>query len=84
MALILLPPKRGACYELALMKKIFGGLLVAGSLMLSFFAFAGDRPDAAKETTRLADAYVKGYLERFPERAAFSGMTLPQQRPLLR
>ncbi len=60
------------------MKKILGGLLVVGSLMLSFLAFAAEQPDPAREITRLADAYVKGFLERFPESAAFSGMALAQ------
>ncbi len=59
------------------MKKIMCGSLVAGSLLLSVFAFALDEPDSPKQVTLLADAYVKGYLERFPENAAFSGMTLP-------
>ncbi|MDQ6626179.1 MAG: DUF885 family protein, partial [Verrucomicrobiota bacterium] len=59
------------------MKKISCGFLLVGSLLLSLFAFASDQPDPAKEVTRLADAYVKGYLERFPESAAFAGTTLP-------
>ena len=59
------------------MKNFLGGLLMVGSLLLSLFAFAVDQPDPEAEVTRLADAYVKGYLERFPENAAFAGMTLP-------
>ncbi len=59
------------------MKRISCGLLLVGSVMLSSFAFAADQPDPAKEVTRLADAYVQAYLERFPESAAFAGMTLP-------
>lgn len=58
-------------------KKIACGFLLAGSLLLSLFAVAADKPDPAKEVTRLADAYVKAYIERFPENAAFAGMTLP-------
>ena len=59
------------------MKKFLGGVLMVGSLLLSLFAFAVDAPDPAKEVTRLADAYVKAYLARFPENAAFAGVTLP-------
>ncbi|MEO5718561.1 MAG: DUF885 domain-containing protein [Chthoniobacterales bacterium] len=59
------------------MKKILCGLLIVGSLLLSLFAFAVDQPGPAAEVTRLADAYVKAYLERFPENAAFAGITLP-------
>ena len=59
------------------MKKILCGFLLAGSLLVSLFAFAVDQPDPATQVTRLADAYVKAYIERFPESAAFAGMTLP-------
>jgi uncharacterized protein (DUF885 family) len=59
------------------MKKISFGFLIAGSLLFSLFAFALDRTDPATQVNRLADAYVKAYIERFPENAAFAGMTLP-------
>jgi uncharacterized protein (DUF885 family) len=57
------------------MKKLSCGFLIAGSLLMSLFAF--DRTDPATQVTRLADDYVKAYIERFPENAAFAGMTLP-------
>lgn len=59
------------------MRKILCGLLVAGSLLICLFVFAVDQSDPAAQVTRLADAYVKAYVERFPENAAFAGMTLP-------
>ena len=60
-----------------MMKKMSCGFLIAGSLLISLFAFALDQPDPATQVTRLADAFVKAYTERFPENAAFAGMTLP-------
>ncbi|MDP9004437.1 MAG: DUF885 domain-containing protein [Verrucomicrobiota bacterium] len=59
------------------MKKILCGFLMAGSLLISLFAFALDQPNSATQVTRLADAYVKAYIARFPEHAAFAGTTLP-------
>ena len=59
------------------MKKIVCSFLITGSLLICLFAFGLDQPDPATLVTRLADAYVKAYIERFPENAAFAGMTLP-------
>ena len=59
------------------MKKIACGGFLVGSFLLSIWAAAVDQPDSALQVTRLADAYVKAYIERFPENAAFAGMTLP-------
>src|SRR5689334_1500967 len=59
------------------MKRIVSGSLMAGSLAFCLFAFAVDQPDPAVQVTRLADAYVKAYIEHFPENAAFAGTILP-------
>ena len=59
------------------MKKIAGGGFLVGSFLLSIWAAAVNQADPAMQVTRLADAYVKAYIERFPENAAFAGMTLP-------
>jgi uncharacterized protein (DUF885 family) len=54
------------------------GSLLIGLLLISDSAVAGRQPDEAAQVTRLADLYVKAYIERYPENAAFSGMTLPR------
>lgn len=59
------------------MKKIACGGFLVGSFLLSIWAAAVDQPHSAMQVTRLADAYVKAYIARFPEKAAFAGMTLP-------
>ena len=48
-------------------------MLVCGNLLLRLLLI----PDLTAQVTRLADAYVKAYVERYPENAAFAGQTLP-------
>ena len=64
--------------RLSWMKITMCGSLFLGLLLISNLAAAVDQSDQAAQTTRLADAYVKAYIERYPENAAFSGMTLPR------
>src|SRR5215467_6503848 len=59
------------------MKRIVCSGFLVGSFLLSIWAATMNQPDSAMQVTRLADAYVKAYIERFPEHAAFAGMTLP-------
>ena len=63
--------------RLSRMKITMCGSLLVELLLISNLAAAVDQQDQAAQTTRLADAYVKAYIERYPENAAFSGMTLP-------
>ena len=50
----------------------------AGLSLFTYVPAIAATPGSAQDVHRLADAYVAEFIQRFPEAAIFSGLTLPQ------